>query len=269
MDTSVRYSAIVDAKLRNELTLKDGVIFNNRYEGSPKAGAVKVRKSGTATVADYNKATGAALTTGASEWITLTISKDKAVNEIIDGFDAAAIPDGIIADRLDSAGYALASTLDTDGATELVSAGTAMADTAALTKTTIYNAFVDARTAMSKAGVPVNGRYALVSPDTYATALKSPEFISASNLGDKVKETGALGAIAGFAIYESANLGEKVEVVFGHPDYATRAREFSIPVHVQSLDGSGTYIGASAVQGRMAYGHKVTNPAAVLVKKTV
>lgn len=33
MDLSVRYSAIVDAKLRNELVLKDGVIFNNRYEG--------------------------------------------------------------------------------------------------------------------------------------------------------------------------------------------------------------------------------------------
>ena len=37
-----RYSTAVDAKLRALLVKKDGVIFNNRFEGSPKAGAVKV-----------------------------------------------------------------------------------------------------------------------------------------------------------------------------------------------------------------------------------
>ena len=268
MDTSVRYSALVDAKLRNDLVLKDGVIFNNRYEGDPKAGAVKVRKSGTATVSDYDKANGVAPTSGASEWITVTIDKDKVVNEVIDGYEANAVPDGIVADRLDAAGYALASTLDVDGAKELATSGTALTDTAVLTKTNIYTTFVDARTTLSKAGVPINSRYAVVSPDTYATALKSPEFVEASELGDKVKATGALGSIAGFAIYESANLGTGVEAVFGHPDYAARIKEWSVPVHIQALDGSGKYVGASAVQGRYVYGHKVTDAGAVLVKKT-
>ena len=55
MDLSVRYSNLVDTKTRVQLQLKDGVVFNNRYEGSAKAGAVKVRKSGAATIADYNK----------------------------------------------------------------------------------------------------------------------------------------------------------------------------------------------------------------------
>ena len=34
-----RYSTMVDAKLRAVLVKKDGVIFNNRYEGDAKAGA--------------------------------------------------------------------------------------------------------------------------------------------------------------------------------------------------------------------------------------
>lgn len=33
-----RYSPLVDAKLRNTLVTKDNLIFNNRYEGNPKAG---------------------------------------------------------------------------------------------------------------------------------------------------------------------------------------------------------------------------------------
>lgn len=35
-----RYSALVDLKLRDVLVKKDGVIFNNRYEGDPKAGSM-------------------------------------------------------------------------------------------------------------------------------------------------------------------------------------------------------------------------------------
>ncbi|WP_312729357.1 hypothetical protein [Enterococcus sp.] len=269
MDISVRYSNLVDAKLRIALALKDGVIFNNRYEGSPKAGAVTVRKSGAATVAAYNKTTGAALTSGASEWINVPISKDIAVNEIIDNYEASAIPDGVIADRLSEAGYALANTLDADGAAELVSGGTAFGTTTALAKNTIYEAFVDAMTAQTKAGVPLdNQRYAIVNPDVYALLLKSQEFIAASNLSDQIKQTGAIGAIAGFNVYQSTNLGANVEAVFGHPLYATRVNEWSVLPHVQSLDGSGKYIGASAVQGRMVYGHKVTDAAAILVKKS-
>ena len=49
IEKSTRYSALVDAKARDAIVLKDGVIFNNRYEGSAKAGAVKVRKTGVAT----------------------------------------------------------------------------------------------------------------------------------------------------------------------------------------------------------------------------
>lgn len=264
---SERYSNLVDTKLRSELVLKDGIIFNNRYEGDPKAGAVKVRKTGESTVGDYDRTNGAEMSKASSEWITINIDKDKYINEIVDGYEANAVPDGIVADRLDSAGYGLAETLDKDGAVELVTNGTISEDTTAFTKQTVYSKFVDARTTLSTNNVPVNGRYAIVTPEVYALVLKSDEFIKASALGDSVVQTGALGQIAGFMVFESNNLGENVEAVFGHPSCATRVNEWAVPVHVQDLAQSGKYIGASAVQGRKVYAHKVTQSKGIIVKK--
>ena len=169
--------------------------------------------------------------------------------------------------KLDSAGYGLAETLDKDGAAELVTSGTISEDTTAFTKQTVYSKFVDARTTLSTNNVPVNGRYAIVTPEVYALVLKSDEFIKASALGDSVVQTGALGQIAGFMVFESNNLGENVEAVFGHPSCATRVNEWAVPVHVQDLAQSGKYIGASAVQGRKVYAHKVTQPKGIIVKK--
>ncbi len=268
-----RYSALVDAKLRYSLVQKDGAVWNNRYEGNPKAGAVKVPVRDTeVTVSAYDKAAGAEKSTAETSFLTVTIDKDYAVNEIIDGYDAEAVPDNLIADRLDSAGYSLALQMNTDGTTELVTAGTAAASTTALTKATVYEAFVDARTVLSNNKVPTQGRFALVTPDTYALLLKSSEFIKASELGDEVTQSGAVGRVAGFTVYEDATLtGVKkgtasVEFVVGHPDWCCRIEEWQKDVHLQSLDGSGDYIGASAVQGRKIYAHKVTKAAAVLVK---
>ena len=266
MTLSERYSQLVDTKTRNALVLKDDVIFNTRYEGSPKAGAVKVRKTGTATVQDYDKTNGVSLTQGSSEWITVDVNKDKAINEIVDGYEASAVPDGIIADRLDEAGYAMAAQLDVDGASELVTNGTTLADTTALTKSNVYGKIVDAMTTLTKAGVPNVGRWLIVSPDTYALILKCDEFIKASALGDAVVQTGAVGAIAGFTVYVSNNLGTGVEFIAGHPAYATRVNEWSVPIRVQNVDASGKYIGASAVQGRKVYAHKVTNANCILIK---
>lgn len=262
-----RYSTLVDAKLRKTLITKDNVIFNTNYEGDPKAGAVKIPVRSTEVGArDYDKANGLAVQEGSTTYITVTIDKDKAVNELIDGYDAASVPDGIVAERLDSAGYSLAKTLDIDGIAELETGGTTLANTTALTKTTAYEAIVDARTALSDEGVPTDSRWLIVTPAVYALLLKSSDFIKQADLGQELVATGAIGQIAGFTVYESNNMSASTEFIAGHPQWAHRVEEWSVPVSVVSLTGSGTYIGASAVQGRKVYAHKVSNPKAVVVK---
>lgn len=262
-----RYSALVDAKLRATLVTRDNTIFNNRYEGSPKAGKVKIPVRDTeVAVKAYDKANGVDADAGTTTYLDLDIDNDEAVNEIIDGFDAASVPDGITAERLDSAGYSLALQMETDASAELVTGGTAMDSTAALTKANIYDTIVDARTKLSETHVPTDGRWLLVSPETYALLLKSPEFIKASALGDAVVQTGAVGRVAGFTVFEDTTLGEKVDFIAGHPNWFTRIEEWSEPVAVNDLKGSGTFIGACAVQGRKIYAHKVTKAQTVLVK---
>ncbi|MBP1546299.1 MAG: hypothetical protein J6A37_06845 [Oscillospiraceae bacterium] len=259
-----RYSSLVLAKIRKENKLKTGVVFNNDYEGSPKAGVVKIPVRDTeVAVSDYDKANGITAGTGSTTYENFPISKDKAVNEIIDGYDAQLVPDNLVADRLDSAGYALASVIDNDGASVLIAGATSM-NVAALAADTVYGTIVDIRTAMSKANIPDDGkRYLLVTPDTMACVLKSPEFIKASDLGDAVVQEGVVGKIAGFKVIEWNDSTANLAMLAGHPRFATRAEEFSVPVHIQDLSQSGKYIGASAVQGRLAYDHKVLRSAAI------
>lgn len=264
-----RYSKLVEAKLAAEIVQKDGVIWNNDYEGDPKAGAVKIPVRGNAQVVSYDKQNGATKSFTSGSYDTLVINKDYAVNEVIDGYDAAAVPDNIVANRLDAAGEALALQINSDGTDELLDKATVAGQSSATSKTNIYERLVDIGASMSKDFVPKTGRFALVNPDTMALVRKSAEFTAASQLGDTVKQTGAVGMIAGFMVFEDATLPAHANVICGHKNWCCRVKEWAVNVHLQSLDGSGTYIGASAVQGRRIYGHKVTNSKAVVMDSGV
>jgi hypothetical protein len=264
-----RYAKLVDAKLRHVLVKKDGVFFNTRYQGSPKAGVVKIPvRDAEVSVQTYDKAKGVEGTNGNTAYLDMPINKDYAVNEIIDGFDAAAVPDNLVADRLDSASYSMAYQQEQDATTVLEAAATDLADTDALTKDNVYEKIVDVRTKMTKAKVPNDGRRWLdCSPEAYAAILKSEEFTHASSLGDDVLQTGALGRIAGFLVFEDATLSDTTDFIAGHPDWCHHVNEWAVGIHVQDLNGSGKYIGASAVQGRNVYGYNVSKPATLFIKK--
>lgn len=275
-----RYSGLVLAKLRATLVTKDNVIFNTNYEGDPKAGLVKIPVRDTeVAVSDYNKATGISGATGSTTYLSLPITKDRAVNEIIDGFDAQSVPDGIVADRIDSAGYSIGSDVDKYSIGILEAGGTVLATKTALTKSTVYDTFVDMATALTEANVPLNERYAIVSPSVYALLLKdTTNFIRQGDLSTEMMATGAIGQIAGLAVYVSNSLmkanttisagkSTTTEIIAGHPQFATRVNEFSVPVHLQDLNGSGKYIGATAVQGRLVYDAKVLRATAIQIKR--
>jgi hypothetical protein len=261
---AVSYTALVAAKLRAAEVLKDNVVFSNAYEGNASAGSVKIPVRDTeAEVEDYSKNSGMSPNRANTTYISMYVDKDKAVNEIIDGYEAASVPDNILAERLDSAGYSLAHTVDLDGAAALLSEGTT--DTVTVDEdTVVYDLLVDTRTTLSKMNVPNDGRrYLLVTPDFYARLLKDPNFIGASSLGDDIRQTGCIGKVAGFNVYEWNDPTENLLYVAGHPSFAVRARDFSVPVKVVSLDGDANFVGAVAVKGRLVYGHKVTKPEAI------
>lgn len=262
-----RYSSLVLAKLRKTAIFVN--LFNRRYEGTPTAGAVKIPVRDTEVkVGDYNKATGGDLDTGSTTYKTLPIDKDKYVNELIDGYDAASVPDNLVADRLDSAGYAMGISLDSELINLLVTSGTASTDTTELTKETIYESVVDEVAALKKKGLTVAEMWLAVTNETYATLLKSPEFIKASDLGDSVVQNGRVGRIAGLNVYETNNIPDEsnVEYVIGNNVFCHFVDEWMTNVAINDLK-DGKHIGASAVQGRRVYGNMVSRPETVTVKK--
>jgi hypothetical protein len=276
-----RYSSLVDAKLRNTLVTRDNLVFNSRYEGSPKAGNVKIPVRDTEVeIKNYDTAKGVDLATGTTTYLDLAIDRDKAVNELIDGFDAASVPDGIVAERLDSAGYSLALDLDKEsiGVLEGADGATVAATKTACTETTAYKEVLAAKRTLSRKGVPNEGRWLIVAPEYLEVLMLDEHFIKQGDLAQQLVQQGVIGRIAGFNVLESNNMdyesttrveGKKTttEFIAGHPNWCHRVQEWQVPVHIQDLAGSGNFIGASAVQGRKVYGLKVSKPQTLYIKR--
>lgn len=261
-----RYSKLVLAKLR--ATTIYAPIFNRRYEGDPKAGAVKIPvRDGEVVAGAYDKANGKALTIGTTTYMNLPIDQDKAVNELIDGYDAASVPDNLVADRLDSAGYSLAISVDGDLRSELITNGTTLADTTAITKANAYEKILDAVSAAKRLHVKKSEMWLSVSSDVYNALLKDTDhFVRSTALGDTVVLNGEVGRVDGVPVIEDVDLDATVDFILGNRVFAHYVDEWGVPVHVADL-ADGVHIGASAVQGRRVYGKKISRPTTILVKK--
>lgn len=275
-----RYSTLVDEKLRATLVTKDNLIFNNRYEGDPKAGKVKVPVRDTEVeVKAYNKQTGATLSNGSTSYFDINIDVDEAVNELIDGFDAESVPDGITAERLDSAGYSLGLSMDTKSirALEKTTGITVATSKTAVTETTAYKAVLAAKRTQSRMGVPNDGkRWLIASPEFMEVLMTDDRFIKQGDLSQELVQSGVVGRIAGYNVFESNNtMFEDTEIVTskkttteficGHPNWCHRVQEWSVPVEIKNL--TNNYIGSSAVQGRKVYGIGISKPKTVYVKR--
>lgn len=272
----VRYGELIDKKLRNDLVTKDGIIFNTRYEGNPKAGLVQVPTRDTEVeVENYDKQNGIEVSEGVTSYVPLPLTKDKAVNELIDGFEAQAVPDNVIADRLESASYSLAKAIDKDSI-EVLEGVTTNKVTNTTESTTPYADLMKVRAKMSRVGVPKDKRWAIVSPEFLAKLMQDSNFIKEGDLSQELVMNGAVGKCGGFVIYESNHMttakvdgtfNYTTEFICGHPDFCCRVMEWQVPVHLQDLNGSGKYIGASAIQGRKIYGATVTKEQTVFVQQ--
>jgi len=264
------YSKIVDAKLRANSVFAG--LFNQRHDGSAAAGAVKIPVRTEATAGAYVTATGLAISNPTTTYQAMVCDNDYAVNELIDGFMAAAVPDGMVAERLDSAGFALANVVDSTLAGALIAGGTASSDTTALTKSNVYEKIVNDIATVKKAKVDPSKIWLAVTSDTAAKLIQSPEFIAAvANL----EEFGAgfIGKLAGVPVYESINLNGRttgsgssqktVDYVVGNADFCHFVDAWNVPVGVYDL-ADGAHIGCSAVQGRKAFGYKITQQTSVV-----
>lgn len=303
--TRTVYSKEIDALLKANLVTKDNAIFStSQIEGSYLGGAIKIPvQTAEVTTGDYSTTNLAAneVTYGSNAYITVTSFTDKMVNEYIDHYEASAVPGDIIANRIESASFVLSQLIDAEALTALVNAtqgkdlgGSAYGSTdprytkAGVVLTVVSDACLDNLSSvayktmttvakkLTQAKVPGQGRFAIVNAEMKAALLNDDKFIRQGDLSQRLKDTGAVGSIAGLTIYESESMPNGADisvgtvayhgttcVLAGHMAYNKRYEIWEVEPALNDVKTSNI-IGGSLLQGRKIYRHTITKPETVV-----
>ena len=262
-------------------SLKIRNTFSRDYEGSPVAGAVKVPKRDMdVKIVDYDVKSGVELSQSATSYENIPVDNHKAINELIDGYEAQAVPDNLVAQRLESGAYSVAKTLEADAISTLLK-GTASTQENC-TETNVYSNIVKDIAILAKQGVDKNRMYVAIDYATETLLLTDEKYSNTSSqIGAELAREGVVGKINGVKVIvedlgkdesekdESQTDKEQPEkdieyIIYG-VDWTQAIDEWAVQPTINNLN-DGKHIGASALQGRMVYTDALTNTKAVIVK---
>lgn len=263
-----RYVDTIVKLMRPNLVVRS--LFTRDYEGSPKAGAVKVPvRNADVTVQDYDIVSGANLTTSATTYKDIPVNKNKVINELIDGYEAAAVPDNLVAQRLESGSYSLAKALEADAITVLTTEGNFTASktqATASTAATIYADLLKDIAMIKKLGVKSTEIKVIVDSETEVLLLTDEKFSNTASLvGAELAREGVIGKVNGCNTYTEDLSKFGAQYIIFAPDWTKAIDEFTIEPRVVDIK-DGVHVGASKLEGRMVYANAVTDKRAVVVK---
>ena len=243
--------------------------FSTDYEIDGATGQINVpTRSAEVTISDYDILNGVALTQSATDYKVLPIDKNYAINELIDGYEAEAVPDNLRANRIEAAGYSLGLKKENMAIAELVTKGTKSSDTTALTEADAYKKIAAEIANMKKRNMEVASMRVVVNADTELLLLTDSKFANTSGtLGAELVREGVIGKINGVAVKPNYLLPEGVEFIIYDKRFTQKYEVWSVEPSINDLK-DGKHIGASALQGRQVGGLMVTNALGVQVKTT-
>lgn len=241
--------------------------FSTDYEIDGATGQINVpTRSAEVTISDYDVLNGVALTQSATDYVALPIDKNYAINELIDGYEAEAVPDNLRANRIEAAGYSMGLKKENLAISELVGKGTTSTDKTALTEADAYKKIASEIANMKKRNMDVATMRVVVSADTELLLLTDNKFANTSGqLGAELVREGVIGKINGVAVKPNYLLPENVEFIVYDKRFAQKYEVWSVEPSINNL-ADGKHIGASALQGRQVGGLMVTNALGVQVK---
>lgn len=243
--------------------------FSTDYEIDGATGQINVpTRSAEVTISDYDILNGVALTQSATDYKVLPIDKNYAINELIDGYEAEAVPDNLRANRIEAAGYSLGLKKENMAITELVEKGTRSSDTTALTEADAYKKIAAEISNMKKRNMEVASMRVVINADTELLLLTDSKFANtAGTLGAELVREGVIGKINGVAVKPNYLLPEGVEFIIYDKRFTQKYEVWSVEPSINDIK-DGKHIGASALQGRQVGGLMVTNALGVQVKTT-
>ena len=259
------YANEVLAMAKSKVNIYDD--FSTDYEIDGATGQINVpTRSAEVTISDYDILNGVELTQSATDYIPLAIDQNYAINELIDGYEAEAVPDNLRANRIEAAGYSMGLKKENMAINQLVTKGTTSSDTTALTKEDAYEKIAKEIANMKKRNMEVSSMRVVVSADTELLLLTDDKFANTSgNLGAELVREGVIGKINGVAVKPNYLLPENVEFIVYDKRFAQKYEVWSVEPSINNL-ADGKHIGASALQGRQVGGLTVTNALGVQVK---
>lgn len=259
------YANEVLAIARAEMNIYED--FSTDYEKDDVTGQIMVpTRNGEVKVSDYDILNGIELTQSATDYLPLPVDKDYGVNELIDGYEAQAVPDNLIAQRIESAGYSIGMKKE-NMAIEALMTGTVSTDTAPLTVEDVYKKIVAEVKNMKKRNMKVNQMRIVVSADVEELLLTDEKFAnSSSTIGAELLREGVIGKIAGVAVKTNYLMEEDVEFVIYDKRFCQKYEVWKAEPSVEDIK-DGKHIKASALQGRQVGGLMVTNALGVQIKK--
>lgn len=237
---------------------------NRNYEGEIKnAGdTVHIRSFGDVTVKNYSGSI--AYDDLTSPLQQLTIDQKKYFAFKVDDISKAQSNIDIMNGYIERAKIAidLAKDLSFLGKYADVPAANQISG-ASLTKDTVYAKFVDVAKALKNANATANGQkpWIVINPTIEALVIQAPEFIQASQLGEKTLTDGSIGKMAGLNIKVCTNLSAVSGTTYclaGTNDAITYASQV---VEIESLRLQDSF--DTAVRGLYVYGSKTVLPEAL------
>jgi len=262
-----RYADTIVKLMRKEFNIRNE--FSRDYEGDPTAGAVNVpTRNGDIQLSDYDVLNGITMTQSATDYLQILVDGHKAFSELVDGYEAEAVPDNLRAQRLESAGYIVGKALELSAINALVEGGTTEEDTTETTEDNVYKTIATSVKNLKARGIPTNGLRIAISADTELKLLTDSKFANtAGTLGAELVRNGVIGKINGVQVKPNYLLPENVEYIVYAPAWCQAIDEWKIAPTFNDIK-DGKHVGASALQGRMVYKDVVTNALAVQVKTT-
>ena len=262
-----RFASAIVKLMRPALKIRN--TFSRDYEGNPVSGAVKVPVRDTdVALTDYDVKSGVALSQSATTYLNIPVDNHKALNELIDGYEASAVPDNLVAQRLESGAYTIAKTLEADAIDQLLK-GTA-SEQADCTAENVYANIVKDIAILAKKGVDKSRMYVAIDYATETLLLTDSKYSNtASQIGAELAREGVVGKINGVNVIvedlsqNTAKTG--IEYAVYGIDWCQAIDEWKIAPSVNNLS-DGAHIGASALQGRMVYADTLTRKEAVIIK---
>lgn len=250
------YSDISEQVLYEQSIIRN--VSNMDVMGTPGTTAVSVYVNALATVATYVPGTGVSKTNDSSAYVVLANLKEIAVNELLDGYTVETAPADLVASRFEAAVGGLAESIDTVTLTAVVAGGIELVAAAGDTPTAanMYGKVLALKQALDLAKAPRMGRSLVIDPEREALLLDTAsKLILNTDRGDRILMDGWIGKVAGFDVYSTTLVPTATNMIAMQKRGFAYKDNWKIEPRLQSLDGSGQFIGDSAIQGRMAYNY--------------